>query len=186
MSRSARWRWFLWMALLGLATWLVIFGDKPPPSVAAPTHTEARAKEFPAQSAATKVHPQTPDRIRPGQVPPAALEPLQPRDTLIASPSRARAVRDLFSAATWASSVPPPVVSNPAPLPAPPHFTFIGKKLEGEQWEVYLARNGQTFIVREGSTIDGTYRVDKVEPPALIMTQLPQAQTMTIAIGEPQ
>jgi hypothetical protein len=49
---------------------------------------------------------------------------------------------------------------------------------------VYLARGEQTFIVREGSALDGLYRVDRIAPPSLALTYLPLGQSQTLPIGE--
>jgi hypothetical protein len=182
MSALGRWRWLLWLALLAAAAWLAVFGDKTP--AASTTLPSARASALPsAVAAAVSASIPTADRNRANRVQTATLESLQPRDTLIPSAPAERPIRDIFSAASWAPPAPPPVAPAPA-ASTPPPFTFVGKKLEGEQWEVYLARGEQSFIARQGSIIDGSYRVDRIEPPTLTMTQLPQAQTMTIAIGE--
>lgn len=183
MSALGRWRRLFWLVLLAVAAWLAVFGDKTP---AAPASLPGASAGVPPSIAVVAVaSPSVPtsDRIRAAKGPTVTLEPLQPRDTLIPLTPAERPVRDIFSAASWAPPVPPPAAPAPA-APVPPPFTFVGKKLEGEQWEVYLARGEQSFIARQGSTIDGSYRVDKIEPPTLTMTQLPQAQTMTIAIGE--
>ncbi len=185
MSVLGRWRWWLWMTLLAAAAWLAVFGDKTPAASAALPAAGARASDPTAITGVASASTPVADRIRAGRGKTAMLETLQPRDTLIPPAPRERPIRDIFSAASWTPPAPPPVAPAPA-APAAPPFTFVGKKLEGEQWEVYLARGEQSFIARQGSTIDGTYRIDKIEPPTLTMTQLPQAQTMTIAIGDPR
>lgn len=183
MSALGRWRWLLWLVLLAVAAWLAVFGDKTP--AASLAGAGARAGVLPSLAVVAPASPSTPtgNRIRAAQGPTATLEPLQQRDTLIPLTPAERPIRDIFSAASWAPPVPPAAAPASA-APVLPPFTFVGKKLEGEQWEVYLSRGEQSFIARQGSTIDGSYRVDKIEPPTLTMTQLPQAQTMTIAIGE--
>ena len=49
-----------------------------------------------------------------------------------------------------------------------------------------LAAAIETLIVREQQTIDGTYRIDAVKPPQMILTYLPmdERQTMSIGAGE--
>jgi hypothetical protein len=185
MSAFGRWRWLFWVVLLVGAAWLAVFGDKTPAPTTAQPSASDRAGAPPSIAVVTPLSPpiRASDRIRAVQGPTATLEPLQPRSTLIPLTPAERPVRDIFSAANWAPVAPPAVAPAPA-VPMPPPFTFVGKKFEGEQWEVYLARGEQSFIARQGSTIDGNYRIDKIEPPTLTMTQLPQSQTMTIAIGE--
>lgn len=93
----------------------------------------------------------------------------------------------LFASTTW---VPPtkPVIAAPAPPPtAPPlPFTYIGKRLEDGVWQVFVSRGDQTLIMREQQTIDGTYRVDSVKPPQMVLMYLPmnEPQTMSIGAGE--
>ena len=85
---------------------------------------------------------------------------------------------------------PPPVPQAEAPPPPPPPptapplpFTFIGKAVSDGAVEVYLARSGTTYIVRENMVIDGTYRVDDISPPTLKLTYLPLNQAQQINIG---
>lgn len=90
----------------------------------------------------------------------------------------------LFGSQTWTPPPPPPSKPLPPPPPtAPPlPFTVLGKKIEDGVWEVYLARDEATYIVREHTVIEGTYRVDSIKPPTLLLTYLPlnQSQTLTI------
>ncbi len=113
-----------------------------------------------------------------------SLESLVPRDSLIADSPRSNAARDLFATANWS----PPPAPQPSPAPAPivvaPPFTVVGKKLEAGQWEVYLTRGDDSFIAREGATIDGTYRIDTIKPPNLTMTQLPRGPGTTLFVGD--
>lgn len=93
----------------------------------------------------------------------------------------------LFASHSWTPPPPPPppVVMAPPPKPtAPPlPFTYIGKKEENGKWEAYLARNGETYVVREQSVIDGIYRADAITPNMLTMTYLPLKQVQRLAIG---
>jgi hypothetical protein len=103
-----------------------------------------------------------------------------PADTVSASASR-----DLFSTRNWNPPPPPPPPAAEAAAVAPTlPFAFLGKKLEGDIWEVYLNRGEQTFIVREGQTLDGIYRIDKIAPPSLALTYLPLGQSQTLQIGD--
>ncbi|MCC2956584.1 hypothetical protein LK542_13270, partial [Massilia sp. IC2-477] len=71
----------------------------------------------------------------------------------------------------------------PAPTAPPLPFTFIGKSLQDGAWEIYLARGDRTYLVRENTVIDGTYRVDAVRPPVLTLTYLPLNQVQQLNIG---
>jgi hypothetical protein len=181
-------RWLLWCALLGVAGWLALFGDKSPGNSVAAASGPARTPAAPARAAAL---------ARPSDSNAAAtmrpfMEALTSREQLIAAAPHAPASgadasltgqRDLFSARSW---VPPPPPPPPAPAPvAPPlPFAFLGKKLEGQAWEVYLTRGEQTFIVREGQTVENVWRIDKVAPPSMTVTYLPLDQVQTLTIGD--
>ncbi len=93
--------------------------------------------------------------------------------------------RDLFAAHSWApppAPAPAPVMAAPVAPPLP--YTYVGKKLENGEWEVYLARGEQTFAVRTGATLEAAYRVDTIAPPVMTLTYLPLAQTQNLSIGD--
>lgn len=178
-------RWWLWLPLFGLAAWLALFGDRSPDGDAAavslPVHAEApaapRASSRPA--------------VGPSSQAAESLETLVSRDQLLAGEPEAPAgapagaKRDLFSTRNWNPPPPPPPPAVvPAPMAPPLPFAFLGKKLEGQSWEVYLSRGEQTFIVREGQTFDGAYRIDKIAPPVLTLTYVPLNQAQTLTIGD--
>ena len=67
---------------------------------------------------------------------------------------------------------------------APPMpFTYIGKAVADGAWEVYLSRADKTYVVRNHTVIDGTYRVEKIVPPLMSVTYLPLNQVQQINIG---
>jgi hypothetical protein len=120
----------------------------------------------------------------------AGVEPtilrLLPREDLIGDADGAGA---LFGSQNWNPPPPPPskevavVVPPPAPVAPPLPFTLIGKSVGSGVYEVYLARGDQVYLVRENTTIDGTYRVDKIVPPMLTLTYLPLNQVQQLNIG---
>jgi hypothetical protein len=185
IGRVSRRRWWLWLPLLGLAGWLALFGDKSPDGKAAAVSLPARP-QAPTELAARPSHH--------GQKPPQGSEPdsiemLVRRDQWAAAapagPASAPVRRDLFSTRNWNPPPAPPVsMAEAAPVAPALPFAFLGKKLEGEIWEVYLIRGEQTFVVREGQTLDGVYRVDKIAPPSLALTYLPLGQSQTLPIGD--
>jgi hypothetical protein len=166
MSRNKR--WWLWLPLLGAAAWLALFSDKTPPASEAVVRVAAHA---PASM------PSPGSEAAPGPN-------LIPRDQLVPATST-KSTRDLFAARSWTPPPPASVVAETVTAPTLP-FTFLGKKFEGDSWEIYLARGDQTLIVKAGAVIDGTYRVDSADPPTLVMTYLPLKQFQTLAIGDPQ
>lgn len=164
------------VALL-LAAGLAVFGDNAP---------ELEVAE-PVERAAT-----TPAPARPAAAPAAAgtaIARLVPRETLIGDGSDRFGAggQDLFARQDWTPPPPPP--ANEAPPPPPPPsapplpFTYVGKSLQDGVWEIYLARGDRTYLVRDGMTLDGTYRVDAIRPPMLTLTYLPLDQVQQLNIG---
>lgn len=176
-------RWWLWTALLGVCGWLAVFGDKSPSGASLPAQATAQPA---AQPAATPVT--APARVSaPAADVPAreAVLALTPRDTLM-PPTGARpgAGRDLFVAHSWAPVVKPVVPAPVAPTAPPLPYTYLGKKLENGEWEIYLARGERTLIARQGARLDADYQVDGVAPPVLTLTYLPLGLTQTLPIGD--
>lgn len=171
-------RWLIWGPLLAVSAWLAFFGDKSPAGDAA---------------ASMPARPQPPALPKPPAARAAATEgdalaALVPRVQLIpeAPAPAASAGRDPFSARSWAPPPPPapPPAVAPAPTAPPLPYAFFGKKHEAGSWEVYFTRGELTFIAREGAVLEGTYRIEKIEPPTVTVTYLPLGQVQTLAIGE--
>ena len=174
-------------ALLAAAA-LVVFGDSTPDNMLAEPVERALAR-----SAAATAPPRattttaTTTTAASGAI---AILPLLPRELLIgSSDERFGAGEDaLFARRDWTPPPPPPAKAPPPPPPPPPvapplPFTYLGKSLQDGAWEVYLARGERTYLVRDKSTIDGTYRVDAIRPPVLTLTYLPLTQVQQINIG---
>ncbi|HEX8478474.1 MAG TPA: hypothetical protein VF663_09070 [Telluria sp.] len=168
-------------AALLAAAGLVFFGDNAPDSgVAEPVERVARVARAPAAAA-----PVAAATTRAGAEP--VILRLLPRDELMGE--SVKGGTDLFGSRNWNPPAPPPPVQavNTAPPPppmAPPlPFKLIGKSVGSGVYEVYLARGEQVYLVREKTTIDGTYRVDKIAPPMLTLTYLPLNQVQQLNIG---
>jgi hypothetical protein len=187
-------RRLLLFALLLVAAWLALFGDKTPPDsmngeVVAPTlprperDSESRlAARRPADSRSALSSP------RVGKAD-ANLEiaALIPRAQLIPGIGDGRASRDLFPSLSWTPLPPPlPVRSTKplAPMAPPLPFVYLGKKLEAGRWEAYLARGEQVFIVRQGARLEKDYRVKAITPSTMTLIYLPLQQSQTLSIGE--
>jgi hypothetical protein len=179
-------RWWLWLPLLGAGAWLALFGDKSPASDAALSLPAAA----PAIAQASRSTAPDSDGAPPAVASLDSPLALVPRDQLFAAADAAQgadknAARDLFSTRSWTPPPPPVKVEPPPPPVAPPlPYTFLGKKLEGEAWEVYLARGEQTFIARAGQVLEADWRVDKIAPPTLTVTYLPLGLPQTLSIGD--
>ncbi|WP_306391108.1 hypothetical protein [Telluria beijingensis] len=167
-------------AALVLAAGLVLFGDKAPDDgLAEPVERSAATPSAPVRTPA----PSARDGAE------VAIARLVPRETLIgASGDRfGEGENSLFARHDW-TPPPPPPSNEPLPPPPPPSapplpFTYLGKSLQDGVWEIYLARGERTYLVRDGATIDGTYRVDAIRPPVLNLTYLPLEQPQQLNIG---
>lgn len=187
-------RWWFWLPLLGSAAWLAVFGDKTPANTVALPAPSKVSFQSPGSKSATPAASGAEKTVSSGKPRPNAaqssksLEALVPRDQLIPGPqTRPQQARDLFASGSW---MPPPPLVKPLPPPPPVApalpFTFLGKKLEGKVWEVFLARGEQSFIVREGTVLENTYRVETISPPNLNLTYLPLGQSQSLLIGDSQ
>lgn len=178
-------RWLLWLPLLLVSGWLASYGDNSPAGDAAVSlPVQPRAAAAPAQPTAGAEfnRPRT-----------AAAEPtlaLVPRDQLFGrvddTPgAQHRVTRDLFSTRSWNPPAPAPAPQPaPAPVAPPVPYTFLGKKLEGDAWEVFLAKGNQTFVARANQVIESDWRVDRIAPPTLTLTYLPLGLPQSVAIGD--
>lgn len=169
----SRKRWWFWLPMLAFAAWLALFGDKTPvEQLPLPTTKALNTSTIETKPVAEKVSD--------------ALVELIPREELIdVSETSERALRDLFAGRSWTPAPPPVMAVEPAAPTAPPlPFTYLGKKLEDEQWRIFLGMADQTFVVGEGSTINDLYRIDSISPPNLSLTYLPLGQSQSLSIGE--
>jgi hypothetical protein len=112
-----------------------------------------------------------------------AAEPLPQLELerLAQSPSR-EAVLDALEVRSWA---PPPAKPAPPPPPqAPPlPFKYLGKIMDGGQVVVFLAKQDNNYMVREGDKLDNNYQIDEIKAGMMTLTYLPLGQKQTLAIG---
>jgi hypothetical protein len=179
-------------ALTGAAL-LVMFGDRSPNLEVAEAVERApapRAAPVPFPSAATASAPE-PARATAGAADGSAagttILALVPRETLIGDGDARfpQGEHGVFGRQDWMPPPPPPAPAPPPPPPSAPPlpFTFIGKSVADGAWEVYLTRGDRTYLVRDKTVIDGTYRVDAIAPPVLTLTYLPLNTVQQLNIG---
>ncbi len=170
---NRRLRWGLWLGMLGIASALVIadHGGTSAPGIVQDVAPEVRAPA--AQPVATRAAVQAPGEI-------ATILPLRPR-------TGAARIANAFAAQDWTPPPPPPkpIVLPPPSAPAVP-YTVLGKKFEDGQWQVFLTREDQVFVVKDRDTIENLYRVETTRPPLMTLTYLPLQQRQTLPIGEAQ
>lgn len=169
-------RWSILLPCLAGAAWLVATADAPP---------TAESLSLPVRTVQTHAR-QAVGRALADASPLVASDALVPRALLypLRAPDHATA-RDPFSPRSWtrpavAVSAAPSGPSGPPPVP----YTVLGKKQEGEAWEVFLGRGERTLLARRGEVLEGTYRVDSIEPPFLTLTHLPLGQAQQVPIGD--
>ena len=92
---------------------------------------------------------------------------------------------DLFKSKSWYVPPPPPKPLPPAPPSAPPlPFTYLGKLLEDGKITVFLTKQDRNYVIKAGDVIDGTYRVDAIQPSMLNLTYLPLDIKQSMSIGD--
>ncbi len=157
----------LLLALAGSAGLVLSGGPATQTEVVQPSRSAAPS-QLPAMSA-------EPANASTGETTVLALRPRE------ASPDIAQA----FPSRDWAPPPPPPPPPAPPPKPTAPPLPFvaIGKKWEDGQWQVFLGRNEETFVVKTGDTFDGRYRVDSIAPPSMTLIYLPLKARQTLTIG---
>lgn len=166
-------RTVLLLALLGISASLVAWDRLRVPSVVV---ADAVARK-PAASAANV----------------ASATPKQNLEPVLATP-RERGDYLAKGQDAFPSLLPPPPpkpaqaavpLEPPKPSAPPVPFTVIGKKLEGNVWEVYLARGEQTYIATQGGEVAGEYRVETIGPTQMTLIYLPLNEKQTLQTGAP-
>jgi hypothetical protein len=166
-------RWVVLLSLLAAAAGLVLF-SKPPQDAGDVVQPVARTGTAIAPAAARSRS----DKAI-GDAEPVMLLAIRPRTAY--GPAE-----DMFAPHNWNPPPPPtPRLAAPPTKPtAPPiPFTLLGKKLEDGAWEVFLARQDRTYVVKAQDVIDGTYRVESIAPPSLVLTYIPLGEHQTLVIG---
>ncbi|NOU26023.1 MAG: hypothetical protein HOO90_10880 [Methylotenera sp.] len=77
-----------------------------------------------------------------------------------------------------------PAEINPPTAPVIP-FKYIGKIWGDDEYQVFISFNGKNLIIKEGETIQQTYKVEKISPPTMTLTYIPMNILQSMQIGEP-
>lgn len=88
---------------------------------------------------------------------------------------------DLFSRQSWIP--PPPPARSQAPAPPPLMFKYLGKVIEGDETQVFLALAERNYVVKVGDKIDNQYRVDEVTDHAITLTYMPLNAKQVLSTG---
>ncbi len=93
-------------------------------------------------------------------------------------------VSDALEVRSWEPPAPKKNDLPPPPPQAPPlPYTYMGKIMDGGQVIVFLAKQDHNYMVKQGETIDGAYRIDEIRGGTMTLTYLPLDQKQTLAIG---
>lgn len=93
-------------------------------------------------------------------------------------------IQDVFKSKSWFVPPPPPKPTPPPP-PAPPPlpFKYFGKLEEAGQLTVFVTKQDRNYALKAGDSIDGAYRVERVDAKGVTFTYLPLNMQQTLAIG---
>jgi hypothetical protein len=94
-----------------------------------------------------------------------------------------REIVDLFPRQGWTAPAVSAVPDKPT-APALP-FTYGGRYTEGGNVFVFLNEGARMHKVRQGDTVNATYRIDTIAAGAITLTYLPLGMQQTIQTGSP-
>jgi len=169
MAIPAKHRWIFYVvALLFTAAAVHFAGGDPADSAAI------------APAAGRQAQPQA--RVEPVPLPDLELDRLEPR-------AHTKPGGDPFGAKSWEEmaraearkNAPPPKPPKPQAPPLP--FAYMGKLVDEDQTIVFLTKEDRNYILRQGDTVDGLYRVDAIDERAVSLTYLPLKIKQTLALG---
>lgn len=91
---------------------------------------------------------------------------------------------DPFRPKSWYVAPPPPPPSPPPKPMAPPlPFRYMGMFEDQGKATVYLVRGEDSFAVAQGDKFAGSYRLDRIDRGALVISYLPLSVQQTLPIG---
>ena len=91
-----------------------------------------------------------------------------------------------FDPRSWAPQArhtPAVAAAPPKPVAPPVPYRVAGQVMHDGMNQVVLARDDRVFTVREGETLDNTYRIESIRPDAVTITYLPLSERQLIPVG---
>jgi len=172
MAIPAKQRWIVYVIAFALALLAVRWAGGQDRADSRNAGAQSPRPERPARDTAA-------DNAKAEALPEVRLDQLGKRPTLAPA-------GDPFQPRSWDPPVertvkralPPPRPQAPA-LP----FAYLGKMMDGDTMTVFLAKQDRNYIVRAGDTLDGDYRVAKVDNDGLELVYLPLGVTQTLQFG---
>jgi hypothetical protein len=110
------------------------------------------------------------------------FKPLQARD--ISDDELLPAIDNLFPSQSW--TPPPPKVApvvQQAPVAPPLPFVFAGRYVDGSITTAFLTEGTQMHRIKQGETINSTYRIDKIDATTITLTYLPLGSSQILPAG---
>ena len=97
---------------------------------------------------------------------------------------------DPFAPRSWQAMIQAEARKNAPPPPPPPRpqapplpFTYFGRAIEDGKMTVFLSRGENNYVVHAGNTLDGAYRVDRIDDQVIVFTYLPLGTRQELPLG---
>jgi len=90
-------------------------------------------------------------------------------------------IGNLFPQQTWVP--PPPPAAQQIPVAPPLPFSFAGRYTDGGNVTIFLTEGNQMHRVKQGETINATYRIEKIEQSFVTLTYLPLGTSQILPTG---
>jgi len=173
MDRVMQWRRIV---LFGVAAITAVFSFYPTadksmlsPNRARKLPDTARAKVTPAESTGVETPDVTNDDI---------LDPFAPRGWQPPPPPVVPTQVTAVVAAVPVAPIGPMVPAGPPPLP----YKFMGTMNDDGNIIVYLSHGDQALVVRNGETLEGTYKVLTIDSQHIEFEHLPTGEKQSLPI----
>lgn len=89
---------------------------------------------------------------------------------------------ELFGSHNWQPPV-PTIIARPSTPTAPPMpYRFAGKLLRGDEVSILLSKGDAVFAIKQGQTLDGSYRVESISDTEVTLVYLPLRHQESIPI----
>jgi hypothetical protein len=171
-------RWWILGPALGVMAWLVLTDthEAPSNSVSAPVERGSAARSLPPPRTTTPSSAKTTA---------APIRPLQARQDLYGPDTASKGQHQLFTVRSWAEPVAPTVNLGPVIEQAPAFpYTVVGRKKEGHTLEVFLTREDQNFVIREGQALETDYKVTRIGPNSMTVVYTRLNHAHEIPLGD--
>lgn len=171
-------RWWVLGPALAVMAWLVLTDSAEPPTsaVSAPVERGTAARSLPPARATTTSSAKTMA---------APIRPLQARQDLYGPDTASKGQHQLFTARSWTEPVATVVNKGPVIEQAPTFpYTVVGRKKEGQTLEVFLTREDQNFVAREGQALESDYQVTRIGPTSMTVVYTRLNHAHEIPLGD--